>query len=138
MPEKGRTATPNSVRVIGPEVCIWGDSIEMSSYPQPFAIHVAPREDGSVRVEVRGELDLLTSPQLAETLRREIDAGNRVVVDLSEIGFIDSTGLNTLITALRASSSNGGELMVSPSLPAQVQKVLEVTGLNQVLPLAAD
>jgi anti-anti-sigma factor len=110
----------------------------MSSGQQPFGIVVAPREDGSVRVQVRGELDLSTSPQLDETLRREIDAGNRVVVDLSEIAFIDSTGLNTLITALRASSSNGAALMVSPSLPAQVQRVLEVTGLNAVLPIAQE
>jgi anti-sigma B factor antagonist len=91
-----------------------------------------------VLVAVRGELDLSTSPQLDETLRREIDAGNRVVVDLSEIAFIDSTGLNTLITALRAASSHGAALMVSPSLPAQVQRVLEVTGLNAVLPIAAE
>jgi anti-sigma B factor antagonist len=110
----------------------------MTSYPQPFAIRVAPQEDGSVRVQVRGELDISTSPQLDEALRREIDAGKRVVVDLSEIAFIDSTGLNTLITALRASSSNGAGLMVSPSLPAQVQRVLEVTGLNEVLPIAGE
>src|ERR1700739_4867897 len=108
----------------------------MSSYPQPFAIQVAQDDDGSVRVQVRGELDMSTSPQLDETLRREIDAGKRVVVDLSEIAFIDSTGLNSLITALRASDSNGGALVVSPSLPAQVRKVLEVTGLNRVLPIA--
>ena len=110
----------------------------MSSYPQPFAIRVAPREDGSVRVKVCGELDMSTSPQLDETLRREIDAGNRVVVDLSEIAFIDSTGLNTLITALRAASSNGGALMVGPSLPAHVQRLFEITGLNDVLPIAAE
>ena len=110
----------------------------MSSYQQPFAILVAPREDGSVRVQVRGELDLSTSPQLDEALRREIDAGKRVVVDLSEIAFIDSSGLNTLIAALRASSSNGAALMVSSSLPAQVQRVLEVTGLTAVLPIAAE
>ena len=79
-----------------------------------------------------------TSPQLDEILRREIDAGNRVVVDLSEIAFIDSTGLNTLIAALRASSSNGAVLTVSPSLPAQVQKLLEVTGLNEVLPIGGE
>jgi anti-sigma B factor antagonist len=91
-----------------------------------------------VLVAVRGELDLSTSPQLEETLRREIDAGNRVVVDLSELEFIDSTGLNTLVTALRASSANGAELVVSPSLPAQVQRVLEVTGLDEILPIAAE
>ena len=110
----------------------------MSTYQQPFAIRVAHGEDGSVRVQVRGELDLSTSPRLDETLRREIDAGKRVVVDLSEIAFIDSTGLSTLMAALRASDSKRGGLMVSPSLPTQVQRVLEITGLSEVLPISGE
>jgi anti-anti-sigma regulatory factor len=46
--------------------------------------------------------------------------------------------LNTLIAALRACDTNGGTLAVSPSLPAQVRRVLEITGLNKVLPIAAE
>jgi anti-anti-sigma factor len=107
----------------------------MSSYPVPFAISVAPAADGAVRVRVQGELDMSTSPELDQILRQEIAAGRRVVVDLSEIAFIDSTGLNTLIAALRASDSNGATLMVSPSLPAQVKRVLQITGLNKVIPI---
>lgn len=110
----------------------------MSSYVRPFAIQVAQARDGVVRVQVQGELDMSTSPELDQILRRETDAGKRVVVDLSEIAFIDSTGLNTLIKALRACDSNGGALMVSASLPAQVQRVLEITGLNKVLPVASE
>ncbi len=110
----------------------------MSSYQRPFAIQVAPVRNGAVRVQVQGELDLSTSPEFDEVLRREIAAGKQVLVDLSEIAFIDSTGLNALITALRASDSNGGGLMVSPSLPAQVKRVLEITGLNAVLPMGAE
>lgn len=110
----------------------------MTLYPPSFAVRVATVPDGSVRVKVEGELDLSTSRALDETLRREIDAGSRIVVDLSEITFIDSTGLNTLMAALRASSMNGGALAVSPSLPAQVRRVLEITGLSKVLPIAAE
>ena len=110
----------------------------MSTYPRPFAIAVAPTRAGAVRIQVEGELDLSTSPELDRVLRREISAGRHVVVDLSEVAFIDSTGLSTLVTALRASNSNGGGLMVSPSLPAQVRRVLEVTGLNKVIPIAAE
>jgi anti-sigma B factor antagonist len=109
----------------------------MTAYP-PFAVLVAMAPDGSVRVKVQGELDLSTASELDETLRREIDAGRRIVVDLSEIKFIDSTGLNTLIAAVRASDMNGGTLAVSPTLPAQVRRVLEITGLNKVLPIAAE
>ena len=110
----------------------------MSSHPLPFAISVTPVGDGTVRVQVQGELDMSTSPQLHQVLGHEIAAGKRVVVDLSEIAFIDSTGLNTLIAALRASDYHSGELMVSPSMPSQVKRVLEITGLDQVLPIAAE
>lgn len=110
----------------------------MNTDPPPFAIQVAPSGNGAVRIHVQGELDLATSPELDQTLQRELRAGNHVVIDLSEIAFIDSTGLNTLITALRACDSNGGALAVSPSLPAQVRRVLEITGLNKVLPIAAE
>lgn len=109
----------------------------MTTYP-PFAVLVATAADGSVRVKVTGELDLSTASELDETLRREIDAGRRIVIDLSEIEFIDSTGLNTLLAALRASDTNGGTLAVSPTLPTQVRRVLEITGLNKVLPIAAE
>jgi len=110
----------------------------MTVYPPPFAVLVAMAPDGSVRVKVQGELDLSTASELDETLRRETDAGRRIVIDLSETEFIDSTGLNTLIAALRASDNNGGALAVSPVLPAQVRRVLEITGLNKVLPVAAE
>jgi anti-anti-sigma factor len=110
----------------------------MKTYKTPFAIIVAPVDEGTVRVRVQGELDLSTSPELDQALRNEIGAGRRVVVDLSEIAFIDSTGLNALISALRSSGSNGGSLLVSPSLPAQVRRVLEITGVSKVLPVAAE
>ena len=111
--------------------------MDTTSY-QPFAISTATAADGSVRVHVRGELDLATSPELEEALRREIGAGRRVVVDLSDVAFIDSTGLNTLIAALRACDAKGGALTVSPTLPSQVRRVLEITGLNKLLPLAPE
>jgi anti-anti-sigma factor len=91
-----------------------------------------------VRVQVRGELDLSTSPALGETLGREMTEGKSVVLDLSGVTFIDSTGLNTLIRALRACEANGGGFSVSPDLPAQVSRVFQITGLNAVLPIASD
>lgn len=91
-----------------------------------------------MRVRVRGELDLSTSPRLAETLQREIECGRSVVLDLSGVTFIDSTGLNTLIRALQICDATGGTLAVNGDLPAQVSRVFEITGLQAVLPVAAD
>lgn len=89
-------------------------------------------------VHVRGDLDLSTSPELGEALLREIDDGKAVVLDLSGVTFIDSTGLNTLIRAFRASESNGGMLALSPNVPAQVSRVFQITGLDALLPTASE
>lgn len=110
----------------------------MNQSTPPFAIRLAPVSEGSVRVQVQGELDLSTSPAFDKAVRQELDAGRKVIIDLSEIAFIDSTGLNALITAMRTSDSNGGELAVSPTLPEQVRRVFEITGLDAVLPIASE
>jgi anti-anti-sigma factor len=103
-----------------------------------FAIKLAPVGEGSVRVQVEGELDLSTSPEFGDALRRELEGGRSVIVDLSSVTFIDSTALNTLVGALRTCESNGGRLAVSNRLPAQVSRVFEITGLDAVLPMASD
>jgi STAS domain len=79
----------------------------MSTYGTPFAIRVASIRDGSVRVRVERELDLSTAPQLDQALRREIMAGNKVVVDLSGIAFIDSSGL--VVPAPGLAENPGGQ-----------------------------
>ena len=108
----------------------------MNSFTPPFAIDVASPGVKSLRLRVRGDLDLSTSPQLGATLERAIADGNAVVVDLSEVTFVDSTGLNTLISAFKACETNGGALAISPNLPVQVSRVFEITGLDGLLPIA--
>jgi anti-sigma B factor antagonist len=94
--------------------------------------------EGSVRVRVRGELDLSTSPALGETLGHEITDGKSVVVDLSGVTFIDGSALNTLIRALLLCEANGGRLRLSPDLPAVVSRVFHITGLEALLPIEPD
>ncbi len=101
-----------------------------------FAIRVASVDDGSVRVQVEGELDLATSPELEQALRREIAAGKQVVLDLADVSFIDSTGLNAVISALRRCDGSEATLTLGPELSAQVRRVMEITGLDSVIPVA--
>jgi anti-anti-sigma factor len=57
--------------------------------------------DSVVIVEVRGEVDVQSAPQLHDRLTEVIDKGNKsVVVDLTRMAFIDSTGLGTLVAVL--------------------------------------
>jgi anti-sigma B factor antagonist len=108
----------------------------LNSFTPTFEIDLASPGPGLLRVQVRGDVDLSTSPELGQTLTRAIDAGSSVVLDLSEVTFIDSTGLNTLIRALKACETNGGALALSPNLPAEVSRVFEITGLDGLFPIA--
>jgi anti-sigma B factor antagonist len=85
-----------------------------------------------------GEIDVSTAPALREQLFALPESDPRVIVDLSEVTFLDSTGLGVLISAhkrLRDAPSHG-EVALVVTRP-QITKVLEVTGLTLVFPLFA-
>lgn len=107
----------------------------MLSHTTPsFGLDVVNAGDGLVRVQPQGELDLASSPALAETLRKEIAAGHRVLLDLSGVSFIDSSGLNTILIAIR--DSRPGSLQISRVLSASVRQLVELTGVRSMLPLS--
>lgn len=79
-----------------------------------------------------GEIDIATAPRLREQLIAMInDGANRIVVDLSGVDFIDSTGLGVLIGALKRVRTNEGDLALVCSEP-RVLKIFEITGLLNV------
>jgi anti-anti-sigma factor len=90
-------------------------------------------------VEVMGEVDVRSAPNL----RSRLDAASRryrgqvVVVDLSGVTFIDSTGLGVLVGALRSMRSTGGGLCLSGCAPG-VARVLSITGLDHVFDVERD
>ena len=92
----------------------------------------AVRGDRTWTVVVRGELDDYTAPRLRECFGEALEAGaKRVVVDLSKMSFIDSTGIGALVGGLKRFRSVGGDLELdSPSRSAF--RVLELTGLTRV------
>jgi anti-sigma B factor antagonist len=86
-------------------------------------------------VHVRGELDLSTAPELCGTVERTAD-NRRVLIDLSELDFCDSTGLRALVGAVREIEINGGRaaLVVPPAGP--MDRVLQLSGLGEFLHVA--
>lgn len=78
-------------------------------------------------VALRGELDASTTQELAEHLIGP--PGSLVVVDLSALTFIDSSGLGAIHAARRRVMEDGGNLVVCRPTPA-VLRVLEITGLD--------
>lgn len=88
---------------------------------------------GAVVVCPVGRLDVTAAPGLREQLRTVIDAGDsRVVVDMSGVDAIDSSGLGALLYGLKAARQAGGDLrIVAPN--QQVRSVLDVTRVNTLL-----
>jgi anti-sigma B factor antagonist len=96
-----------------------------------LTVSVAQPADGVPVVVVAGDLDMATAGDMSQQLAEVVGAGTDVVVDLSGLEFIDSTGLNALIAARRASEGRGGTLTLRR--PARcVRRVLGITGLDQV------
>ena len=88
---------------------------------------------GCTVVEVHGDLDMATTAQLRDGLQRLLDAGDRqVVVDMAGVGFMDSSGLGTLVVTLKALRDAGGRLCLAAVQPA-VHNVLKITLVNQVI-----
>ncbi len=100
-----------------------------------LAVGVFDESDDRV-IRVGGELDLATVPALAEELEAAIDGpSSRVVVDMSELEFIDSTGIAVLARAMgRASRSS--RLRFVPSRAAGVMRTLDMTGVAERMELA--
>ena len=87
-------------------------------------------------VRLMGELDMSTAPQLREELLRlASDGATMVTVDLSDLAFVDSTGLSVLITGLKRLRQQGGEMALRSPSPG-TRRVLEITGLTEVFPIS--
>ncbi|MBC7305633.1 MAG: STAS domain-containing protein [Dietzia sp.] len=83
-------------------------------------------------VEVTGEIDVYTAPALREELSSLIDAENTdLVVDLTQVSFMDSTGLGVLVGALKKVRTLGGDLRLVIS-QEKILKVFRITALTQV------
>jgi anti-sigma B factor antagonist len=87
-----------------------------------------------VVVTLSGELDLASAVQLADRLRDLLQAGQiRVVVDLADLVFCDSTGISTFVRANQGYVDQGGYLrLAAPN--ANVARVLGVVGLLTTFP----
>ena len=93
--------------------------------------------DGVPVLSVAGEIDVYTAPRLRERLLDLAHGGNSsVVVDLTEVSFVDSTGLGVLVSGLKRFREGGGDLLLVVTQP-QILKVLEITGLTTVFSIHA-
>jgi anti-sigma B factor antagonist len=99
---------------------------------QDFQIHET-EQDGWRRLQVTGELDLASAPSLQERLN-QLRAEKRLVrLDLSQLEFIDSTGIHLLIRAIIDSRQDSWQLEVERDLSPQVERVLKLAHVDKLI-----
>ena len=90
--------------------------------------------DGAATViEATGRLDMVAAPQLKALIQAAVTKGQTpVVIDLSGVAFMDSTGLAALISGLRVTRQAGSDLRIAGAA-SQVLSVLQMTGIDRVI-----
>jgi anti-anti-sigma factor len=107
----------------------------MNSHPpMPGGLTISSvLDNGTVNISLAGELDLASARQMEEQLASaEREDPSRVVIDLGQLAFIDSTGLRLLLQADARARERGCELVLRPG-DTSVQRVFEMTGALDVL-----
>jgi anti-sigma B factor antagonist len=94
----------------------------------PFELRSSPSDDTLI-VEVVGEIDMATAPELAAAIASAEDGVQRVVVDLTEVTFLDSSALNTLVHCQRKLAEREIGLRVVSPADRVVRRVFEITRL---------
>lgn len=88
---------------------------------------------GLAVLRLDGRLNMVSAAQLRTCITETVDGGSlRVVVDLSGVEFMDSSGLGALIAGLKRARSQGGDLRIT-GVTQQVATVLSLTNLDRVL-----
>jgi anti-sigma B factor antagonist len=109
-----------------------GDRSQDGSTPglRKAAVLSVESKDGIAIVQLAGELDLYNAPDVRTALQQATaDGPERVVVDLSEVEFIDSTALGVLIEARSRFADRKAFLLAGPGL--ETRRALEISGLDR-------
>src|SRR5688572_12903334 len=103
----------------------------MSADAMAIGTQVVHLED-EVWVRVSGEVDLATAPVLTDLVQTSVDASTRrVVLDLCDVGFLDSSGLAMIVDIRNGLHERGGALALrSPS--DSVRKLLAITRIDEI------
>jgi len=82
-------------------------------------------------IEPKGDIDIFSSPQFKETLLGVIEEGQDVLIDGSQLAYIDSTGLGVLILGLKKIKENNKNIAFQNIKP-NVEKLFSITGLDKI------
>jgi anti-sigma B factor antagonist len=109
------------------------------SFAEPrFRIQERVVDDRTTIVAVEGEIHVSTAPEFSALLNATVEGGRTsLVLDLTDVMFIDSTGLSVLLNALRQVTHAGGQMAVVCSNPT-VLRLFEITRLDTTFDIHAE
>lgn len=96
---------------------------------------VRTRLNGATILSVQGEVDLANAASLRTELTSAIQTGTRlIVVDLTDLRYIDSSGINVLLDTHRAFAKDGSAIVLVVG-SSMIQRTFKIVGLEQLMPM---
>lgn len=94
------------------------------------------RKENSIIIRLAGELDLYTVNNLKIVLEREMEVKGikNLILNLSKVDFIDSSGLGLILGKYKTLTERGGKVVAVDLLPV-VKKIFELSGLLKIIPV---
>lgn len=90
------------------------------------------RDNRWIRLSVTGEIDVFTAPNLRERLLPLCQEGETVIVDLSNVDYIDSTGLGVFVGAYKIQQTSASK-MVLTGVNRRLSRLFRITGLQDII-----
>ena len=109
-----------------------------STHHGVIRVDVVPETDKIVAVCLEGEFDMANARTVGEEIDRTLEGGKDLIFDLSEATFIDSSFIAVLMRAVKAAHGREQGIVLQLGTAAVVERVLEITRIEQVLPRAHD
>ena len=97
-------------------------------------VHLNDTQQGLIVLTPVGKLDALTVSRFRQEVAQAA-VGSQVVIDMSGVPFVDSSGLGALIGAIRRARELDGEVAVACNRPS-VERLLRTTGFDRIVTLA--
>lgn len=97
-----------------------------------FSAYLTDGDDGASRVMLSGEFDI-SGRELADEVLARAESAPKIVLDLSELDFIDSMGIHFVVTAHQSAQEAGREFAIVRGRP-EVDRIFCLVGLDDVLP----
>ena len=89
-------------------------------------------------LRVRGEVDIYTAPRLKEAVVAALESGAAsLAFDLSDVGFLDSTGLQVLMSAKKRTAERGGDVYLL-GVSGQIRRVFNLLSLERIFQLCRE